>query len=229
MAVWDGIVPEAEQEIYRAAQFGKSIKMGERPALIIIDVLWSFVGRRVSTLEAIQEYPTACGRVGWEAMDRISWLMDRFRSVDLPIVHVRADGGQAVFGGTTKTSNRLRDDRAYAIPELVAPIPGEPVVIKSKASAFFRTPLDIYLRRMGVDTVLIAGSTTSGCIRASAVDAHSLGFATMVLEDGVFDRSQFSHAVSLFELQMKYAQILTVEDAWAGILQKIPQSKEDPR
>ena len=87
------------------------------------------------------------------------------------------------------------------------------MVTKSKASGFFRTSLDVLLWRQRVDTVLIAGSTTCGCIRATAVDAHSLGFETIVLEDAVWDRSPFSHAVSLFELSMKYAAVTTVRDA----------------
>lgn len=218
MAIWDGIVPPAEQEIYQAAGFGARTPLGHRPALVIVDVLWAFVGPRSETKEAIQEYSTACGRVGWDAMERIRWLMDRFRGSDLPVVHVRADGSRGgVNGYTTKSRRTPQDERAYSFPEPVAPLPGELVVTKSRASGFFRTPLDVYLRRLGVDTVLIAGSTTSGCIRATVVDAHSLGFCTVVLEDGVFDRSWFSHAVSLFELQMKYAQVLTVESCWQQI------------
>ncbi|MCL6561838.1 MAG: isochorismatase family protein [Firmicutes bacterium] len=214
MAVWDGIIPDHDLAVYQAAQFGERMEMGNHPALVIVDVLWAFVGPRVDTLSAIAEYPTACGAVGWEAMERIRWLLDRFRAHGLPVVHVKAGSDPQAFGGTTKRPTGYRDPRAYEFPELVAPVAGEPVVVKSKASGFFRTPLDVLLHKRGVDTVLIAGSTTSGCIRATAVDAHSLGFATVVLEDGVFDRSPFSHAVSLFELQMKYAQVLSVEQAW---------------
>jgi maleamate amidohydrolase len=219
MAAWDEIIPKLDREIYAAAKFGQPLTFGKHPALVIVDVLRAFIGPRVEVMEAIKEYPTACGRVGWEATERIQWLLYRFRESGLPVVHVCAGDGRSNFGSTTKRVSRHADPRAYEIAELVAPQPDEPIISKSKASGFFRTPLDVLLRKQGVDTVFLAGCTTSGCIRATAVDSHSLGFATIVLEDGVFDRSQFSHAVSLYELQMKYAQILPVAEAWSTVEQ----------
>lgn len=144
-----------------------------------------------------------------------------FRNADLLVVYVCADGGvKSLYGTTTRTRRpaaEVQDSSAYGIPEQIAPAPGEAVITKSKASGFFRTSLDVLLWRRRVDTVLIAGSTTCGCIRATTVDAHSLGFETIVLEDAVWDRSQFSHAVSLFELSMKYAAVTTVREAVAAL------------
>lgn len=221
MPWWEEWIPESDREIYRQANFGGEPQWGNRPALVIVDALWSFIGSRpVDVLEAIKEYPTACGKAGWDGMERIAAALAVFRRKDLPVVYVCASGGLAArHGSTTRRAKRdpVLDARAYEIPEPIAPREGEPVVVKSKASGFFRTPLDVLLRRDGVDTVLIAGSTTCGCIRASTVDAHSLGFNTFVLEDAVWDRSPFSHAVSLFELNMKYAHVLPVEAAMAEI------------
>lgn len=222
MAVWDGLIPERDQEIYRRAGFAREPIWDGRPALLIVDALWGFIGhRRVDVLEAIDEYPTACGEAGWDGLERTEEVLRFFREAELPVVHVCASpGADSVYGATTR-SRRNPDTgtgtRAYEIPELIAPVPGEPVVAKSKASGFFRTPLDVLLRNRNVDTVLIAGSTTCGCIRATAVDAHSSGFETIVLSDAVWDRSPFSHAVSLYELSMKYASVVAVDEAIAEL------------
>jgi maleamate amidohydrolase len=220
MAVWDGLIPERDQEIYRRAGFAREPNWDGMPALLIVDALWGFIGhRRVDVLEAINEYPTACGEPGWDGLERTEEVLRFFREAELPVVHVCASAGaDSVYGATTRARRTPgTGTRAYEIPERIAPVPDEPVVYKSKASGFFRTPLDVLLRNRNVDTVLIAGSTTCGCIRATAVDAHSSGFETIVLSDAVWDRSPFSHAVSLYELSMKYASVVAVDEAIAEL------------
>jgi nicotinamidase-related amidase len=220
MAVWDGLIPERDQEIYRRAGFASEPSWDGSPALLIVDALWGFIGhRRVDVLEAISEYPTACGEAGWDGLERIEEALRFFREAELPVVHVCASAeANAVHGATTRARRKPgTGTRAYEIPEPITPAPGEPVVLKSKASGFFRTALDVVLRNRMVDTVLIAGSTTCGCIRATAVDAHSSGFETIVLADAVWDRSPFSHAVALFELSMKYASLVQVDEAVAEL------------
>ena len=221
MTGWEGVVPESEREIYRKAGFGKSARWDGKPALVIIDALWSFIGHEpVDVLMAMEEYPTACGKSGWDGLEKIAVALDYFRGAGLPVVYVCADGSlRDVYGATTRMRSpvSLKDNEAFEIPGMIAPHEGEPIVKKTKASGFFRTPLDILLRKAAVDTVILAGCTTSGCIRASAVDSHSLGFETILLEDAVWDRSYFSHAVSMFELSMKYASVASVEEACAQI------------
>lgn len=221
MAVWDGVIPAHDRMVYEQAGFSREPRWHGRPALLIVDALWAFIGhRRVDVLEAIKEYPTACGQAGWDGLERIAEALRFFRGAGLPVVYVCADGrAKALYGTTTRTRRAATaaDDSAYEIPERIAPAPGEAVMTKTKASGFFRTSLDVLLWRRRVDTVLIAGSTTCGCVRATTVDAHSLGFETIVLEDAVWDRSQFSHAVSLFELSMKYAAVSTVSGAIAAL------------
>lgn len=225
MAVWDGVVPEADRVIYERAGFAREARWDGRAALLVVDALWAFIGHEpVDVLEAIEEYPTACGKAGWDGMERIAQALEAFRSARLPVAYVCANGNvDDLYGPTTRSrksaSGSGRDDW-YQIPDRIAPRPGEPVMFKPKASAFFRTSLDVVLWRLKVDTVVIAGSTTCGCVRASAVDAHSLGFETLVLEDAVWDRSAFSHAVSLFELNMKYAAVVSVDEACAQIAKR---------
>lgn len=220
MAVWDGLIPERDQEIYQRAGFSKEPRWDGSPALLIVDALWGFIGhQRVDVLQAINEYPTACGEAGWDGLERTEEMLRFFREADLPVVHVCAYAEADAVYGTTTRARRIpgTGTRAYDIPEQIQPVPGEPVVLKSKASGFFRTALDVLLHNRKVDTVLIAGSTTCGCIRATAVDAHSNGFETIVLSDAVWDRSPFSHAVSLFELSMKYASVVPVSEAVAEL------------
>ncbi|MDA8081021.1 MAG: isochorismatase family protein [Actinomycetota bacterium] len=221
MSKWEEVVPKSEREIYDLAGFGQSARWDGKPALVVVDALWSFIGHQpVDVLEAIKEYPTACGKPGWDGMEKIAIALDYFRVASLPVVYVCADGSfQDAYGPTTRTRKPVsrQDKAAFEIPEIIAPLAGEPIVKKTKASGFFRTSLDVLLHRIGVDTVLLSGCTTSGCIRATAVDSHSLGFETVLLEDAIWDRSWFSHAVSLYELSMKYASVVTVDDAMSQI------------
>lgn len=235
MTWWEAYIPEHDREIYRLANFGGPSQGGQHPALLIVDALWAFIGHRpVDIFEAIQEYPTACGRAGWEGMGHIAEALATCRRLEIPVVYVCATANRGEQMGLTTRRARpepMPDAEAYQIPEAIAPGSGEPVITKTKASAFFRTPLDVLLRRAGVDTLLIAGSTTCGCIRATAVEAHSLGFHTWILEDAVWDRSPFSHAVALFELHMKYAHVVTVAEAMAELAKRVemPASGGNPK
>ncbi len=94
------------------------------------------------------------------------------------------------------------------------------MIVKAKPSAFFGTPLPIYLRTLGVDTLLVCGTSTSGCVRATVVDGFSHGYHVFVVEDGCFDRSEFSHRVNLFEMNAKYADVITLDEA-LGYLSRV--------
>jgi nicotinamidase-related amidase len=107
---------------------------------------------------------------------------------------------------------------------MIEPLPNEYICQKSKGSAFFGTPLASYLTRNGIDCVLISGCVTSGCVRATTIDAWDSGFTTFVVEEAVFDRSRHSHLTSLFELNAKYATVITLEEA-KGYLAKISQKR----
>ena len=82
------------------------------------------------------------------------------------------------------------------------------IIYKERASAFFGTPLIAHLKRRGVESLIVCGESTSGCVRASVVDAYSYGFHTVVVEEGCFDRSPLSHAINLFDVHHKYADVM---------------------
>ena len=100
---------------------------------------------------------------------------------------------------------------------MIRPRKDEYVVHKARASAFFGTHLITYLTRKNVDSLIITGCTTSGCVRSTVIDGFSSGFPVFVVEEGVFDRSQFSHLVNLYEMNSKYATVVTRDEALAHV------------
>lgn len=208
-------VPEAEQELYRKSGFGQRQPFGNNPALIVIDVTLAFTGSRPqSVAEAIREYPTACGDVAWDALPRISKLLELFRDRNWPVVFTRnAPLDQTFAGGATKrVKSRPAPASGQAFPAEITPLSHEWVLEKAKASCFFATPLTSYLQMQKVDTLVVCGVSTSGCVRASVVDACSHGYTTYVIDDACFDRSYFAHCANLFDISAKYASVVSLAE-----------------
>ena len=114
-----------------------------------------------------------------------------------------------------KSTNRQRlidGEELYAIQEELAPAPGELIIRKESASAFFGTPLIAHLTQLGIQTLIVCGESTSGCVRATAVDAYSHGFHVVLVEECCFDRSIISHKVNLFDMHHKYADVMHVDE-----------------
>jgi maleamate amidohydrolase len=214
---WFPTVSPADERLYEAAGFGRSAGFGRRIAVLVIDVQYRTVGHsRVPIDEAMLEYPTACGDRGWSAVDNIALLLAAARSADVPVLFPYvAPKGDTTPGGFRGKSPSLAspDAAAYEFVTEAAPLPGERLVPKDHPSAFFGTALVSSLVELGIDTVLITGCTTSGCVRASAVDAFSYGFKVGIVSDAVYDRTDSVHAASLFDLSSKYADLVCTADA----------------
>lgn len=140
-------------------------------------------------------------------------LLDTMRAAGCAVFHSAAafDGSDSAPARPTlrgEQDGRPRSAADFAFHPEFAPREQDVVVRKRRASAFFDTALADALHELAIDTLLICGQTTSGCVRASAVDAYSHGFHTVVVEDAVFDRSEISHQVSLFDLHHKYADVM---------------------
>jgi len=212
MRPWDGIISEEEQRAYGAAGFGRPTGVGRRPALLIIDVQYRTVGTVSRPFwESIREFPTSCGDVGWKAVEHIAPLLAEFRRNGWPVLYPHVAPKRAYDAG------RLADkvpaimtvsEKGYEFVAEVAPREGDILVPKRHPSAFFGTALTSYLIDLGADTVVVTGCTTSGCVRASVVDAFAYNFRVAVPEDCVYDRSQVSHAVNLFDMASKYADVM---------------------
>lgn len=218
MREWATVFPEEDRTIYEKAAYTPRQAFGNSPALLIIDVVRSFTGSEPKgVLEAIDEHKTSCGTAAWEALPRIARLLQSAREAEVPVVYTKGDPNTKAFcGESTKRFDPQRvtvERHSQPFPEMIAPKPGEFVLEKTKASAFFGTPLAVYLNRLRVDCLLVAGCTTSGCVRASVVDGFSYGYPVFVVEDCCFDRSRFSHLVNLFEMNVKYADVITSDEA----------------
>jgi len=212
---WMKLIPEADLATYRAGGFLRDVKLGERTALIVVDVTMGFCGSPGLSLEqAIAEFPTACGPVSWETMPRVARLIKLFRDRKLGIVFTCNDVvANAYTGKATKGERGAKPNpRFNDFPPEIAPREGEWVLAKTKASGFFQSPLAAYLVRERVDTAVVCGVSTSGCVRATAVDAFSHGFTTFVVDDCCFDRSWFAHCANLFDLQAKYASVVSLRE-----------------
>ena len=216
------MISDQDEARYTRAGFGRTGGLGRRLAVLVIDVQYRTTGReRLPIDEAMQEYPTACGVRGWHAVDRIARLLAAARSAQVPVLfpHVAPKTATTPGGYARKTPTLASSgSAAYDFVAEVAPLPGEALVPKDHPSAFFATGLTTRLVQAGVDSLLITGATTSGCVRATAVDAFSLGFRVCVVADAVFDRLDAVHEVSLFDLAAKYADLLSTDEAVAAIV-----------
>ncbi len=218
MRPWTGVITEEEQRRYDAAGFGGGGSLGHRPALLIIDVQYRTVGtQRRPYWEAIKEYPTACGEEGWRAVDHIGPLLAAFRERGLPVLypHVAPKNVDTDAGRLAEKIPSIMgiDAQGYRFVEEVAPRQGDVLLPKKHPSAFFGTPLVSHLIDLRADTLFVTGCTTSGCVRASVTDAFAYNFKVVVPEECVYDRSPTSHAVNLWDMNAKYADVMPVAQA----------------
>jgi nicotinamidase-related amidase len=227
MPVWSDVVPESDRETYRAAGFGASQQPGTRPALLVVDVTYGFTGTEGQSLrEAVREYRTSCGPYAWAAIPAIGELVGAARTTGVPVIYTRGRTVRqaAALGGWAAKNRRAAEDvaageRRNTIVAQLAPGPDDLVIEKDKPSGFFGTALVAHLVDLGVDTLVVTGGTTSGCVRATVVDAFSYNFRVVVPQEAVFDRATVPHKVNLFDLHAKYAQIQPVEQTLAYLRQ----------
>ena len=215
MKEWMKQVPADELGTYDKAGFGGAMELGERPALIVVDVTYGFTGSEGLTLDqAIAEFGPACGPVSWETMPRIAKLIALFRELGHPVVYTRGHPYNVLYAGkATKSKRALKVSQKFnEFPPQITPREDEWVLEKTRASVFFQTPMASYLVQRNIDSVVLCGVSTSGCVRASVVDCFSNGFNTFVVDDCCFDRSNYAHCANLFDMHAKYASVLSLEE-----------------
>jgi len=201
---------ETLDENYARAGFGTPLTAGRRPALLIVDFVEAYLAKESPLYAGVEATRDAAVR-----------LLKAARAAELPIVHtfVEYESGGRNGGVFFRKVPALRCFERGLHPEWCAfarglePVAGETVIGKQYASAFFATPLASLLTSLSVDTVLIAGVSTSGCIRASAVDCCQYGFVPWVVREAVGDRAAEPHEANLFDLQAKYAEVVPLEAA----------------
>lgn len=214
---WAGVITDDDEARYEAAGFGRPSGSGTRPALLIIDVQYRTVGDTPkSFFESVRDdYSTSCGDVGWAAVQNIAPLLAAFRARSLPILYPHVAPKRAYDAGrlAAKVPSIMDiSDQGYRFVEEVAPAESDILIPKRHPSAFFATSLTSYLIDLSVDWLVVTGCTTSGCVRASVVDAFALNYKITVPHDAVYDRSPTVHGVNLFDMAQKYADVMTTAD-----------------
>ncbi len=220
--IWDDILTDRDKILYETSGFGKKAELGARPAILIIDVNYEFVGDKPQPiLESIKKFPFSCGESGWKSVEKIRLLLERGRIKSIPIFYsIPEFRPETANIGATK-SGRKKEEFSGTIPETmkvvkeISPAEDDIVIYKQRASIFFGTPFISHLTRFCVDTLLVCGTTTSGCVRASVVDAFSYGFRVAVVEECTFDRGEASHKVNLFDMHQKYANVISLDETLA--------------
>ena len=199
--------PGSLEEDYKAAGFGGALGFGSRPCLLVIDMCKAYLQTDAPLYAGIER----------EA-ENIKLLLAAFRAESRPIIHTRveftpggADGG--LFFKKVGALKCFERGNPLAEPgEGLEPRDGEVIVTKQYASAYFGTSLSSTISALGCDSVVVTGVSTSGCVRASALDTIQNGFIPLVVEDACGDRDQDVHDANIFDLGAKYAEIVTTDD-----------------
>jgi maleamate amidohydrolase len=220
--IWNKFLTERDRLVFEAAGYGTRAGFGERPALLVIDVSYGFCGDKPEPiLESIKHWRNSCGAESWIAIAQIRKLIDTAHRRGLPVIYTtgvrRADnwdaGGWARKNSRSKESPKTTSNRhGYDIVDEIAPEAKDLVIYKLKPSGFFSTPMVGYLTQLNCDSVIVTGTTTSGCVRATVLDAFSYNYRVALVEDGCFDRSEASHALTLCDMNAKYADVVKTDE-----------------
>lgn len=222
--VWERFLTEQDKENLRLRP-SKPAPVVKRPALLLIDLYrWVFGDEPLPVNQAIKKWPGSCGLAAWNSIPYIQELLESGREIGMPIVHVTgldpAESGIERHAPVLKLTDEdidpeMKERRLhqFEIIDEVAPIRGEAVIRKTGQSAFWATPLAAHLYSMGIDSLIVAGESTSGCVRASVVEAKAYHFNVVVAEECVFDRHETAHAMNLFDMNQKYAQVVSTREA----------------
>ncbi|HUZ73687.1 MAG TPA: isochorismatase family protein [Stellaceae bacterium] len=229
--IWNAFLTERDKAVFGGSGYGARAGFGKRPALLIIDVNYAFCGEQPEPiLESIKRWRNSCGEDAWVSIRYIRQLIDAAHAKGVPVIYTTAVGREDNWdSGSWGWKNARNDERPETtgrnrdgndIIDEIAPAPQDIVVLKQKPSGFFGTNLLSYLVLLGCDSVIVTGTTTSGCVRATVIDAFSNNFRVALAEEGCFDRSQASHAVNLCDMNAKYADVVKtgeVVDFIAGL------------
>lgn len=211
---WQDIIPAHILDLYK--HYKRDLYIGPSAALLAIDLYeLAYEGGPRPVSEVAKDYPSSCGINAWNAIEPTKKLFAAARAAGLPIFYTTGDTREASKPTAIKATNRRgAGDRsnAYDIRPEWAPQKGDVVITKQRASGFYGTPLLAHLTQLRIDTVIVIGESTSGCVRATTVDGYSNGFHMVMAEECCFDRSDISHKVNLFDLHHKYADVMHVEE-----------------
>jgi maleamate amidohydrolase len=216
---WKDVIPADILEVY--TPYHRTISIGPNPALLAIDLYEVvYAGGPLPPAQLAKTHPNSCGEYAYAAIEPTQRLFAAARGAGLPIFYSTGDTrGESRPNFVTATKRNRPPVKAsdYAIRPEFKPQPGDVVITKQRASVFFGTPLIAHLTQLGVQTLIVCGESTSGCVRATAVDAYSHGFQVVLVEECCFDRSILSHKVNLFDMHHKYTDVIHVDEVVAHL------------
>ena len=219
--IWDRFLTEEDRQVLAASGYGARAGFGKRPALLVVDVNYAFCGDvpEEPLLESIKRWRNSCGPYAWKAMPAIRALIEACRAKGVAVIYTTSDlsddgwnrgswAWKSARMGEDSSKQRRSPHKPSDIVREIAPGPADIVIRKLKPSAFAGTPLRSYLTLLGADSVIVAGTTTSGCVRGTVLEAFNENLRVAVAEDACFDRAQASHAINLCDMDAKYADVV---------------------
>lgn len=213
---WKDVIPADDLRLY--APYARETFIGPAPAFLAIDLYNSaYRGGPGRPVDLDPEYPNSCGVFAHRAIEPTKQLFAAVRRAGLQVFYCTQE---------TRPNNRpagaVSTRRQMALPATVAELYGiypdfkpqeeDVVITKQRASVFQGTPFLSHLNLLGVRSLIICGESTSGCVRASAVDAYSNGFHVTIVEECTYDRSELIHKVNLFDLHHKYCDVMHLDE-----------------
>ncbi|MBE6544146.1 MAG: isochorismatase family protein [Ruminococcaceae bacterium] len=214
MHIWEDMLTDDDRAVIEKGHYGQPRGFGKKPLLLIIDLQPNYIGADKPIAEQLDEWPSGGGEACWRGVEKILSLRDVARECNVPIFYTRnVQNATNLFDSFATKTKRNQTKYIDGAPEAelldcVKPLPTEMIIPKSYASAFYGTPLQSYLIKLGIDTLIIVGGSTSGCCRATAVDAVTRNYNLGYVEDCLFDRITISHKAALLDVWMKYGDVV---------------------
>ncbi len=212
---WKDVIPPEDLVTYAA--YARETCIGTNPALLAVD-LYNLVykggGRLPHELEP--DYPNSCGVYAHNAVEPTERLFAAARASGIPIFYVTRQYSPHRVQSTRRGKYPITEHDCE-IHDAFAPQPEDTVFRKERPSAFFGTPLVAHLNQRRIDSLIVCGESTSGCVRASTLEAHMYGFHVSIAEECVFDRSEIIHKVNLFDMHHKYADVMKLDEVLAHL------------
>jgi nicotinamidase-related amidase len=211
---WQDVIPEADLRLYSG--WRRETFVGPRPALLAID-LYDIVyrGGARPPIEINDQYPNTCGIFAHRAIAPTKQLFAAARRAGIPIFYCTQEtrpNNRPRGAVSTRSQRPTPTPDGFAIYHEFTPEASDVVIWKQRASAFQGTPLFSHLSILGVQSLIVCGESTSGCVRASAVDAYSNGFHVSLVEECTYDRAELTHKVNLFDLHHKYVDVMHLDE-----------------
>lgn len=215
---WSEVLRGEDREIFAAKANRPPLGLGKHPALLVVDAQVGFVGLQRPTVESMAAYPASIGERSYPAVAVLSRLLAAARAGAVPVFFSQSGmrPGEERFSSFKRQRMpgvSISPDKGYDIVPELAPQPGEVVIQKRFPSAFFGTPLMTFLHALGIDTLVIGGFSTGGCVRSTVVDAASYNFRIGVVAEATGDTLDLAHRIHLLEMDMKYADVISAADA----------------